>query len=68
MWNKLKHEWKTFAVSVGGLLISLHEAAVEAGADWSPLVPEKYRPYVMPVTLTLILTLRRYRDRDVDHK
>lgn len=62
---KLQHEWKTFALQTGGLLLGLHEAAIEAGADWTPFLPEKYRPYGLPILATLSLALRRYKNKDV---
>lgn len=61
-WDKLKHEWHSFALQVGGLFVALHEAACEAGADWTPFIPEKYRPYAVPVYLTVMLTVRKYRN------
>lgn len=61
--DKLKHEWQTFVLQISGLLLALHEAAVEAGADWSPFVPDKYRPYVWPIVMTLMLTLRKYKNK-----
>lgn len=63
-FQKLKHEWKTFALQLGSLGIGLHEAAIDAGADWTPFVPETYRPYVLPTVMTLSLALRRYTNKD----
>lgn len=65
-FQKLKHEWKTFALQVGGLLLGFHEAAINAGADWTPFVPEDYRPYVLPVVMTLSLALRQYKNAKKD--
>lgn len=61
--EKLKHEWKTFTLNVFTLLIGLHEAAIESGADWSPFIPEKYRPYALPVAAVLSLSLRKYTNK-----
>lgn len=60
-FDKLRHEWKTFAVQLIALGIGLHEAAIESGQDWTPFIPEKYRPYALPILATLSLTLRRYK-------
>lgn len=60
---KLQHEWKTFVLQLGSLAFGLHEAAIEAGADWTPFIPEKYRPYVLPIVMTLSLAFRRYKNK-----
>jgi len=60
--EKLRHEWKTFVVQISGLLFGLHEAACQSGADFTPFLPEKYRPYALPIAMTLSLALRRYRN------
>lgn len=61
--EKLQHEWKTFVLQLGSLALGVHEAAIEAGADWTPFIPEKYRPFVLPVVMTLSLLLRRYKQK-----
>lgn len=66
-FEKLKHEWKTFALQLGSLAIGLHEAAIEAGADWTPFIPEKGRPFALPVVMTLSLALRQYKNAKKDN-
>lgn len=61
--DKLKHEWKTFALNLAGVALGLHEAACQAGVDWTPFIPEKYRPYAIPVFATLSLALRQWRNK-----
>jgi len=62
MWEKLKREWKTFSLAVVTILIGTWEAASTAGYDISPLIPEKYRAYAIPVIGILFLALRQWRD------
>lgn len=63
MWDKLKREWKTFAFAVVTVAIGTWEAAVASGYDLTPLIPEKYRPYAVPLIGISFLALRQWRDK-----
>lgn len=61
--EKLKREWKTFAVAVAATVAGAWQWAVEAGADLPDLffwVPEKYRGLVLFGFGLLMLALRKY--------
>lgn len=65
MIEKLKREWKTFLLSVLGVLIGAHDVVVAAGwapADFEPVIPEKYRPYVTVGYPLGMLFLRKWKD------
>lgn len=65
-YQKLKHEWKTFALAVATVLGGTYEAVAPSGYDLSIFVPEKYRPYVVPAIGISFLMLRQYRDHRKD--
>ena len=59
MFEKLKQEWKTAALAAATTLVGIWDAGASA-FDWTPVVPDKYRPFV-PLTLgTLFIVLRRW--------
>lgn len=59
MLAKLKREWKTAALAVGTFLVGIWDAGASA-FDFTPVVPEHWRPYV-PLGLGLgFLILRRW--------
>lgn len=60
-WDKLKHEWKTAALAVVGLLIEAYDA-VAPFVDLPSLFPEQVRPWVSPSILVLMLLLRKWKD------
>lgn len=62
MFEKLKREWKTFSFALLTIAVGTWEAAREMGYDLTPLVPEKYRPYALPVVGITFLILRQWRD------
>lgn len=69
MLKKLLHEWKTFALSVVGVLIGMHDAIVAAGyapQDFAPIIPEQWRPYVTLAYPLGMLALRKWTD--VNHQ
>lgn len=61
-WDKLRHEWKTAALAVATFLVGVWDAGASA-FDWTPIVPEKYRPFVPLVLGTGFLVLRRWTAR-----
>lgn len=62
MLQKLKKEWKTFALALATTLVGLHDTLVMSGYDWTPIVPEHYRPYAIPVIGLGFLALRKYSE------
>lgn len=62
-WDKLKHEWKTAAVAVVGLVIEAYDA-VAPFVDLPSLFPPDWRKWVSPAILVLMLLLRKWRDSD----
>lgn len=65
MLVKLKHEWKTFLFAVASCVVGLYDGIVSAALDWTPFIPEKYRPYAPFVVGFGMLLLRRWTDRNV---
>jgi hypothetical protein len=64
--EKLKREWKTFAIAVVGTIIEVYDALITSGqVELPPLFPEHYRPWVGPLTLVLMLLLRKWKDANV---
>ena len=64
--EKLKREWKTFAVAVVGTIVEVYDALITSGqVELPPLFPEHYRPWVGPLTLVLTLLLRKWKDANV---
>lgn len=59
--QKLKHEWKTFALAVVTTAGGIYETIAPSGYDLSVYVPEKYRPMVVPAIGVSFLLLRRYK-------
>lgn len=66
--QKLRREWKTFALAVVTFSVGCWDAASTAGYDLSPIIPDKYRPYAVPAIGLSFLALRKWKDRVVDHK
>lgn len=62
MWEKLKHEWKTAALAVATTLVGMWDAGASA-FDWTPLVSDKYKPFVPLALGVMFLTLRRWVPR-----
>lgn len=60
--QKLRHEWKTFALAVVTTLGGVYEAVAPSGYDLSVFVPEGYRPYVVPAVGISFLLLRKYKN------
>lgn len=72
-WAKLRHEWKTLAVAIAGIIIEGYDAATAVGLiDAIPIktllnIPPDYQPLVSPTILFLMLLLRKWRDANVAH-
>jgi hypothetical protein len=62
MLEKLKREWKTFALAVVTIAVGTWEAAVTLGYDLTPLIPETWRPYAPPLIGVTFLALRKWKD------
>ena len=59
MLEKLKHEWKTAALAFATTLVGVWDAGASQ-YDWTPVVPDKYKPYVPLILGTLFIVLRRW--------
>lgn len=62
-FEKLKNEWKTFALAVGTTVVGFWDSLSAFGYDYSPVIPEEYRPYVIPAIGLGFLALRKYVSR-----
>lgn len=62
MLQKLRKEWKTFALALATTLVGFHDTLVMSGYDWTPIIPEQYRPYAIPVIGLSLLALRKYSE------
>lgn len=61
-FEKLRHEWKTFAWGAAGLLLESYDSILAPFLQSNPLVPDKYKwvdAIVIPVGFML---LRKWRD------
>lgn len=65
-WDKLRHEWKTFAFGVLTFVVGVWDVAAPSGYDLSVFIPEKYRPYAVPAIAIIFLCLRQYKHQ-VEH-
>lgn len=61
---KLQHEWKTAALGFVTTLVGLNDLAAAGGYDLSPIIPEQYRPYAVPIIGITFLALRRWKDKE----
>jgi hypothetical protein len=66
-FKKLRHEWKTFSFAVLTFVVGIWDTAASSGYDLSPIIPEKYRPYAVPIIGISFLALRKWTNVD-DHK
>lgn len=64
MYEKLKREWKTFALSLATIALGTWESARAVGYDLTPLLPEQYRPYAIPLIGIAFLALRQWKDQE----
>ena len=48
-FKKLRHEWKTAAFAVVTSVVGIWDTASASGYDLSPIIPEHYPPYAVPV-------------------
>lgn len=62
IFQKLKHEWKTFVLSLVTIAVGVWEGARELNYDLTPIIPEKYRGWVIPGIGIAFLVLRQWRD------
>lgn len=62
-FRKLRHEWKSFAVAVCAIFIGLYDGIISAALDWTPFIPERWRPYAPFIVGFAVLLARRWVDR-----
>lgn len=63
IWQKLKREWKTFALQVSLFIASAWELASSMGADLPSLfsfLPETWRPWFLFGFAAAMLLVRKY--------
>lgn len=60
-FQKLRHEWKTFTLTVTTILIEAYDQFIAANLDYTPIIPERWRPYVPFILGVLFLILRQYK-------
>jgi hypothetical protein len=65
MWEKLKHEWKTAILAAGTTAVGVWDAGASA-YDWTPVVPDHWRPYTPLALGTGFLLLRRWTGKKPD--
>lgn len=63
---KLKREWKTFALGVVSLLVTLYDALASTAFNWVSLVPSWGQVWVPVVIVALFFLLRKWRDDNND--
>lgn len=67
MWDKLKHEWKTFAWGIVGTLLEVwDQVLVGVLPELGNIVPPQYQWIVHVVVPTGFLLLRRWKDQVKD--
>jgi hypothetical protein len=62
--KKLRHEWKTFGFAILTSVVGIWDTAASSGYDLSPIIPEHYRPYAVPVIGISFIALRRWTNVD----
>lgn len=66
MWKKkLKHEWKTAVAAILGTIVGFHDAVIAAGyapSDFTPIIPDQYKPYAPLAFGLTMIALRRWKD------
>lgn len=64
IFTKLKTEWKTFALAVSTMLVGgwdvVADTARTYGYDYTTLIKEDYRKYVIPAIAVAFLALRKW--------
>jgi hypothetical protein len=64
-FQKLRHEWKTATLAIATVAVGGWDAGVAAGYDLSPVIPEQYRPYAVPLIGLAFLCLRKWTNHNV---
>lgn len=71
VWEKLKVEWKSFALQISLLVAAAWELAAEMGADLPSLfnfLPEKWKAPALFAFALLMLMVRRYSPTSTEQK
>jgi hypothetical protein len=69
IWEKLKREWKSFALQMSLLVAAAWELAAEMGADLPSLfnfLPEKYKAGALFTFALVMLLVRKYTPTTVE--
>lgn len=59
-WEKLKAEWKTFALATATTVVGFWDLVASFGYDYTTLIKEDYQKYVIPALGISFLALRRW--------
>lgn len=62
VWTKLKAEWKTFALAISTTVIGVWDIVQSYGYDYTTIIKEDYRKYVIPALGLAFLALRKWTD------
>jgi hypothetical protein len=69
-FQKLKREWKTFALGVATSIVGLYDVVVEVartyGYDYTQLIKAEYRLYVVPAVAVAFLALRKWTSTPIE--
>lgn len=60
VWTKLKAEWKTFALAISTTVIGIWDIVASYGYDYTTLIKDDYRKYVIPALGISFLALRKW--------
>jgi hypothetical protein len=62
-WQKLRREWKTFALAIAGIILEIYDALIVTGLiDLPAVYSDEIRPWMKPAFLIGMLLLRKWRD------
>lgn len=64
-WTKLKSEWKTAALGVATTVVGGWDLIAAYGYDYTTLIKEDYRKWVIPAIGLAFLALRRWTNKAV---
>lgn len=61
-WTKLKTEWKTFSLAIATTAVGAWDVVSSYGYDYTTLIKEDYRKWVIPALGLSFLALRKWTD------
>lgn len=60
MFQKLRREWKTFALAIGTTAVGGWDLVAGYGYDYTTLIKDDYKKYVIPALGISFLLLRKW--------